>query len=296
MRDASREPAHALDLLGLHDSILDLPPLGDIAADPQVPAALARRPVARLDRSLAGGREHSMLTPRLAKRRQLAPRRLEPGILSRRTRARQHEIVEQSRGEAFERHAEQQGCRPVRVQDPAVGVQDQHRVGGVEERRSKTRLPLRQHGFRLGAFGDVEDEPMGLDELAGIEHAHDGGEHLDGPAVPSSKRHPRPFDRTVVSQPPHERLALPRRVVKRRHVGCQRIIDGREPQNAGERGIAGDEPTVGPRRVHAEAGVLDDGAVALVGRTRTTGFRRDHGLRPAGRVAGSSMWWRSRRR
>ena len=266
MGDAAGQAADALDLLRLHQPLLDQAAIGDVAGDAQVTLAVHARAIAALDQprvSGAGGvRAHAMLAARLSQGHQLAPRRVQ--LLF----AADEQRVERPALDRVFGHAEQRARRRIGLEDDAVVVEDQHGVGGVEEDGAKLPLALEQRELRLDARRHVEQESAELDQrAAAVELADDGLDYRDdAAAVAAAQTAAVMLETAVLADGGDKALAIAGRVVERAHAGADGFGDRAEAENASERGVTRQQLAVGPRDVDAEQRALEQLAIAVIER------------------------------
>src|SRR5262249_3604708 len=160
------------------------------ARDAQMAIAVDARPVAALHQpDHARLAANAMLALRLAERQELAPGEYQ------RLRLVENEIVERAVDDCGDVAAEQRAARGggpagggVGLDDDAGVVEEQHRIGGVEEDRAELPLALEEGQLRFDRRGDVEEEAAELGERAGgIELADHGLDHVHERAVAATQ-------------------------------------------------------------------------------------------------------------
>ncbi len=173
--------------------------------------------------------------------------------------------------------------RRVRFEDHAAVVEDQHRVGGIEEHRSELLLALEQGEFGLDAGGDVDQESAQLDERAvAVELTDHGFDHRDHPAIAPAQPAAVMLEAAARADRFDEAIAIAGLVVQRTHVAADRVGDRREPEEPRERTVARQQLAIGTGDVDAEQGAFEQLAVALFQRHRVDfgrprqGGRRKH--------------------
>ena len=218
--DAAGQPADAVDLLRLHDALFERAPVRDVARDAEMAAAVDARAVGAVDDAPpAAIAAHAVLAVRFAERQKLAPCVGELPVVVHEQR------VERLLNDLFGGEAKQGARRRVRLEHLPTGVENQHRVDGVEEDRAELPIAL-ERGLRGDARRRVEQKPAQLDQPRPVELADDGFNHVRHAAVAAPQPRAVVLETAALTDGRDEAIALRSIVVHRRHRAGHRVGDG----------------------------------------------------------------------
>ena len=181
VRDAAGKPSNALDLLRLRQTLFEQAAIGDVACDAQMAIAMNANAITAFDEPRAVRARHdAMLAFGYPERQQLAPGGHE------RIAGLDQEVVERPMHETVVVEAEQGARGRIGFANRAVVVENQHRVGGVQEHGAELPRALDERRLGLDVRGDVDHESRELDELAAGEFADAALDHVDEDVVAAS--------------------------------------------------------------------------------------------------------------